>query len=83
MAVEGTARVRLSLNADGLAVVTRENGRTTDIVTLTESFSERVAAAVPQGREALGEWLAVILRCAELVPAELVESRCRRLETIH
>lgn len=72
----------LTFDRDGLVVVRRENGRTTDLVTLSEALSASVAAHIAR-HGAPEPWLAAILSVAESLADQLIEHCGQRAEILH
>jgi hypothetical protein len=77
------APVTMSLDNAGRVVLTRLNGRTADVVTLTEDFSARVAAEAVQRGDNPQSWMVAVLGVAEVLPGALYSTWATLRPTIH
>lgn len=73
----------LAFDSAGLAVLTRDNGRTTDLLILAEDFSAGIAERAPHINGRFDAWLAALWSISEAVPDSLIEHRRVRFNTLH
>jgi hypothetical protein len=76
------AVLRLDFDRDGIAVISRDLGRQTEVMRMTRDFSGKIAASSVDLKRDQG-WLAAVFHCGELLPGGLAEDLKTRQNQIH